>query len=54
MTEIFSELAVISQPVSDKDKVVHLLAGLPESYDVLVTVLESSSDAVPTLEIVTE
>ena len=40
MSEIFSELAVITEPVSDEDKVVHLLAGLPESYDVLVTSLE--------------
>ena len=54
MTEIFSELAVIAEPVSDEDKVVHLLAGLPESYDVLVTALESGSDAVPALEVITE
>ena len=34
-TEIFDELAVIADSVSDEDKVVYLLAGLPESYDVL-------------------
>ena len=51
MIEIFSELAVIAEPVGRG--VVHLLAGLPENYDVLVTALESGSDAVPTLEVVT-
>ena len=54
MTEIFDELAVIAESVSDEDKVVYLLAGLPESYDVLVTALESGSDTVPALEMVTE
>jgi hypothetical protein len=54
MTEIFEELAVIAEPVSDEDKVVCLLAGLPESYDVLVTALENGSDTVPALEMVTE
>ena len=54
MTEIFDELAVIAETVSDEDKVVYLLAGLPESYDVLVTALESGSDTVPALEMVTE
>ena len=33
---------------------VYLLAGLPESYDVLVTALESGSETVPPLESVTE
>ena len=46
MTEIFDELAVIVEPISDENKVVYLLAGLPESYDVLVTALESGSDTV--------
>ena len=54
MTEIFNELAVIAESVSDEDKVMYLLAGLPESYDVLVTALESGSDTVPALEMVTE
>ena len=36
MNEIFNELAVIVEPVSDEDKVVCLLL---ESYDVLVTAL---------------
>ena len=54
MTEIFDELAVVAEPVSEEDKVVYLLAGLPENYDVLVTTLESGSDTVPPLESVTE
>ena len=54
MTEIFDELAVIAEPISDEDKVVYLLAVLLESYDVLVTALESGSDMVPALESVTE
>ena len=54
MTEAFHELAVIAELISDEDKVVYLLAELPESYDVLVTALESRSDTVPALENVTE
>ena len=54
MTEAFDELAVIAEPISDEDKAVYLLAELPESYDVLVTALESGSDTVPALENVTE
>ena len=54
MTEMFGELAVIADAVSEEDKVVHLLASLPDAYDVLVTALESGSDNVPPLETVTE
>ena len=50
MTEIFDGLSVIGVPISDEDFVVHLLASLPESYNVLVTALE----AVPRMEVVTE
>ena len=52
MTEIFT--GVIAEPVSDEDKVVYLLVGLSEGYDVLVTALECGSDTVPALELVTE
>ena len=45
---------MIAEPISVEDKVVYLLAGLLESYDTLVTALESVSDTVPALEIVTE
>ena len=33
MTEIFEALAVIGDAVSEEDRVVHLLASLPVSYD---------------------
>lgn len=42
MTEIFEELAVVSDPVQEEDHVVHMLASLSESYSVLVTALEAS------------
>ena len=32
MTEGFDELTVIAEPVSDEDKAMYLLVGLPESY----------------------
>ena len=54
MTEIFDELAVVAEVVTDEDKVVYLLAGLPESYDVFVTILESGTDTIPALESMTE
>ncbi len=40
-------------PLDDENKVVHVLASLPDSYDMLVTALEASAD-VPKLEVVTE
>jgi len=53
VTEIFNELSVIGDPVSDEDRVVYLLASLPESYDMIVTALEAN-DEVPKMEAVTE
>ena len=53
MTETFEALAVIGDPVSEEDCVVHLLASLPESFNMLVTALEASSE-VPKMETVTE
>ena len=53
MTEIFNELAAINDPITEEDRVVHLLASLPESYDILVTALKASVE-VPKMEIVTE
>ena len=41
MSEIFEGLAVVGDAVSEEDRVVHLLANLPESYNVLVTALEA-------------
>ena len=53
MTEIFEALAVIGDPVSEEDRVVHLLASLPESFNMLVTALEANPE-VPKMENVTE
>ena len=53
MTEIFDALSVIGDPVSEEDRVVHLLASLPESYSMLVTALEANAE-VPKMEHVTE
>ena len=53
MTEIFEGLAVIGDLMKEEDRVVHLLASLPRSFDMLVTALESNID-VPKFEIVTE
>ena len=56
MTEIFEALAVIGDAVTDEDRVVYLLAGLPPSYDMLLTALEAQSEKfnVPKWELVTE
>ena len=53
MTETFNDLTVVGDTVTDEDRVVHLLASLPDSYNVLVTALEASTE-VPSLEMVTE
>ena len=53
ITEIFNELAVIGAPMGEEDKVVALLASLPDKYDMLVTALEANSE-VPSMEVVTE
>ena len=53
LTKIFDELSIIGDSLDEENQVVHLLASLPESYDMLVTALEASPE-VPKLEIVTE
>ena len=40
-------------PLSEEDRVIYLLASLPDSFSVLVTALEASSD-VPKMDIVIE
>ena len=52
MTELFNALAVVDTPLSEEDRVVYLLANLPDSFGVLVTALEASSE-VPKMEVVT-
>ena len=53
MTEIFNELSVIGAEMDEEDKVVHLLASLPSTYDTLVTALEANA-TVSSVEVVTE
>lgn len=53
MTKLFDALSVARETVSEEDRVVYLLASLPESYSVFVTALETNED-VPKLEVVTE
>ena len=53
MMEVFNELAVVGATLEEEDKVIYLLASLPEAYNTLVTALEANKD-VPTMEIVTE
>ena len=54
MTEIFEALAVIGDALTEEDRVVHLLASLPDSYNMLVTALEAQSENIPKWELVTE
>ena len=53
MVEIFNELNAIEDKITEEDKVVYLLASLPDSYNMLVTALEASAE-VPKFEVVTE
>ena len=53
MTETFNALTVIGDKITEEDRVVHLLASLPDSYCVLVTALEACAE-VPKMETVTE
>ena len=53
MTEIFNELSVIGVEMSEEDRVVHLLASLPDSYSTLVTALEARPE-VPKMDTVIE
>ena len=53
MTEIFNALSVMEAPLSEEDKVIYVLASLPDSYGVLVTALEASEN-VPSMEVMTE
>ena len=46
-------LSVDGERLSEEDRVVHLLASLPDSYGMLVTALEACAEA-PSMELVTE
>ena len=51
--KMIEELAVVGDPLQEEDQVINLLAGLPESYSMLVTALEANAD-VPKMEVVME
>lgn len=51
--EIFDELAVVGDALSEEDKVINLLASLPESFSTLVTAFETLETA-PIFEVITE
>ena len=53
MTEILDSLAVIGDPVSEGNRVVHLLASLPESFNMLATAPEANPEVLK-MEAVTE
>lgn len=53
MTELFNELAIVGDAIDKEDRVVYLLASLPDSFNTLVTALEVNED-VPKMEVVTE
>ena len=44
MAEVFETLSVIGDSITDEGYVVHLLVSLPESYEMIVTALEASSN----------
>lgn len=51
--ELFGELAVIDSALEEEDRVITLLASLPDNFSTIVTTLEAL-DAVPTWDVVTE
>ena len=44
---------MIGNPISEEDRIVHLLTSLPDSYNMLVTAFEANVE-VPKFEVVTE
>ena len=53
MMELFNELAIVGDAIEEEDRVVYLLASLPDSFNTLVTALEANED-VAKMEVVTE
>ena len=51
--DLFEELAVIGDGIEEEDRVINLVASLPDNYSTLVTALEAL-DKVPSWEAVTE
>ena len=54
ITETFESLSIVDAPVSEEDRVVYLLASLPDSYNMIVTALETQSESVPKWSLLTE
>ena len=44
LTKLFNELAVVGDMIKEEDRVVYLLASLPDSFNTLVTALEANKD----------
>lgn len=40
--ETFNELSIVGDTITDEDRVIYLLASSPESFNTLVTALESN------------
>ena len=53
MTELFNELAIVGDAIEEEDRVVYLLASLPDLYNTLVTALEAHEEVLK-MEVVTE
>ncbi len=53
MIETFDALSVVGDTIEEEDRVVHLIASLPDSFNMLVTAFEACED-VPKMEVVTE
>ena len=52
IAEVFNSLSIVGDPKSDEDRIMYLLACLPESYSMFVTALEIHTE-VPQIELVT-
>ena len=53
MMKLFNELAIVGNVIEGENRVVYLLASLPDSFSTLVTAIEANEE-VPKMEIVTE
>ena len=51
--ELFNKLTIVGDVIQDEDRVIYLLASLPDSFSMLVTPLEVNEE-VSKMEIVTE
>ena len=54
MTHTFESLSIMDAPECEEDRVVYLLASLPDSYNMIVTAMEIQSESVPKWSLVTE